>query len=126
MNGRVSRFATKEPTVCAVCRRRAIWIGYAPVTKSLAPLTPPIWLCGDTKCSHAARSVHTMPGPDLDAYEKAAVLEAGAEAAAFLEGCGTTDLAKLQDKEWQEFLRRIVTGFEKSLRRKILDGTAPF
>ena len=67
-----------------------------------------------------------MPAPDLDAYEEAAALEAGAEAAAYLEECGTTDLAKLKDNEWREFLRRVLTGFEQSLRRKILNGEAPF
>jgi hypothetical protein len=103
-----------------------MWVGYAPLTGALTLRSPPIWLCGDTECSHAARSVHAMPGPDLDAYEEAAVREAGAEAAAFLERCGTTDLAKLKDEEWHEFLRRVVTGFEKILRRKILDGSAPF
>lgn len=67
-----------------------------------------------------------MPGPDLDAYEEAAALEAGAEAAGFLEECQTADLAQLCDEEWREFLRRFVTGFEKTLHRKILEGEAPF
>ncbi len=67
-----------------------------------------------------------MPAPHLDAYEEAAALEAGAEAASYLEECGTTDLAKLKDNEWREFLRRVLTGFEQSLRRKILNGEAQF
>ena len=67
-----------------------------------------------------------MPAPDLDAFEQAAALEAGATAATYLEECGTTDLAKLHEKEWREFLRRLLTGFEQALRRKILEGESPF
>jgi hypothetical protein len=67
-----------------------------------------------------------MPAPELDAYEESAALEAGAEAGRYLETCGTTDLAKLRDDEWREFLRRVLTGFEQTLRRKILNGEPPF
>jgi hypothetical protein len=67
-----------------------------------------------------------MPAPELDRLEQAAALEAGAEAGAFLEECGTTDVAQLVPEQWQEFLRRLFIGFEKTLRRKILEGEAPF
>lgn len=67
-----------------------------------------------------------MPAPDLDAFEQAAALEAGATAAGYLEECGTTDLAKLKDAEWREFLRRLFIDFEQVLRRKILNGESPF
>src|SRR5262249_50694250 len=116
----VQRFATQEPTVCAVCRRRAMWVGYAPLTKGLTPRHPPMWLCGATECSHAARTVHDMRSDILDAFEIGAALEAGAEAGRYLEECGTTDLAKLDPQQWREFLRRLLTGFEQVLRRKIL------
>jgi hypothetical protein len=67
-----------------------------------------------------------MPQSDLDAFEQGAALEAGAEAARYLEECGTTDLAKLTGEQWREFLRRVLTGFEQTLRRKILNGEPPF
>lgn len=67
-----------------------------------------------------------MPAPELDAYEQAAALEAGDKAGAYLDQIGVTDLAKLSETEWQEFLRRILRGFEQSLRQKILNGVAPF
>jgi Family of unknown function (DUF6511) len=122
----IQRFATEEPTACAVCRRRAVWLGYAPLREWMAPKGPVVWLCDDKHCHRAVRSIYTMPAPNLDAYEEAAALEAGVEAAGYLEECGTTDLAKLKDDEWREFLRRVLTGFEQSLRRKILNGEAPF
>jgi hypothetical protein len=65
-----------------------------------------------------------MPSSVLDAFEAAAALEAAAEAGRYLEEVGTTDLARLTDWEWREFLRRMFTGFEQSLRRKILDHEA--
>jgi hypothetical protein len=126
LSNAVFRFATGEPTVCAVCRRRAVWLGYTPLKPNLNPRGPVVWLCDDKHCHRAARSIYTMPAPNLDAFEQAAALEAGAEAASYLETCGTTDLAKLKDHEWHEFLRRLLTGFEQTLRRKILNGEAPF
>jgi hypothetical protein len=122
----LQRFATREPTVCTVCRRRAVWIGYAPLTETLKPKSPPMWLCGKTECSQAARSVYTMPSDILDAFEIGAALEAGAEAGKYLEEIGTTDLAKLDPQQWAEFLRRLFTGFEHALRRKILTNEPPF
>ena len=67
-----------------------------------------------------------MPQPNLDADEIGAVLEAGNDAGGFLETTGTTDLSQLDDWQWLEFLRRIVVGFEQSLRRKILENEPPF
>jgi hypothetical protein len=67
-----------------------------------------------------------MPQPRLDAYEIGAALEAGNEAGAFLDEIGKTDMATLDGDEWREFLRRVIVGFENSMRRKILTGEAPF
>jgi hypothetical protein len=121
MTGVVARFATKEPTVCAVCHRHAMWLGFAPYNRS-----PIAWLCDDDGCHRAARSAYTMPDSMLDALELGAAFEAGAIAAAYLEQVGTTDLARLTEAQWREFLRRLVVGFEQVLRRKILDREPPF
>jgi hypothetical protein len=67
-----------------------------------------------------------MPESILDAYEIGAVLEAGAGAGKYLEEIGVTDLAALDAGQWREFLRRIVTGYEWALRRKILENEPPF
>lgn len=117
----VTRFATVEPAVCAVCRRRAVWLGYAPQQRK-----PAIWLCDDTYCHKVARRVYDMPASILDEYEITATLKAGEEAGSYLEGLGKTDLGMLTSDEWREFLRRIVVGYEHELRRKLLAHEAPF
>jgi hypothetical protein len=116
-----NRFATKEPTACAVCHRHAVWLGYC---RHQHP--PVIWLCDNNDCHAAAKKVYAMPQPTLDAYEIGAVLEAGAVAGDYLEEIGRTDLATLTPDQWREFLRRIVVGFEQTMRRKILNNEAPF
>jgi hypothetical protein len=115
------RFATKEPTACAVCRRRAVWIGYHGGKRS-----PIVWLCNDSSCHAAAGKVYVMPQSVLDAHETGAALEAGAGAGEYLEEIGVTDLAALNAGQWREFLRRIVIGYEFALRRKILKNEPPF
>jgi hypothetical protein len=116
-----NRFATKEPTLCAVCRRHAVWIGYHAGGQS-----PVIWLCDDSNCHATAKKVYAMPQRIMDAYEIGAALEAGAIAGGYLEEIGTTDLAALSPEQWREFLRRFVIGFEQAIRRKILENEAPF
>jgi hypothetical protein len=122
MSNIVARFATTEPTACAVCRRHAIWVGYTPKPRNREV----IWLCDDNACHALARRIYTMPAATLDAFEIGAVLEAGSNAGGYLEEIGKTDLAALDANEWREFLRRIVVGYEQALRRKILANEAPF
>jgi hypothetical protein len=117
----IARLHTKTPTTCAVCRRRAVWLGYAPVGKHLNPLGPVIWLCQHSHCHGAAKVLYTMSNQQFDIIEQAAALEAGAEAARYLESCGTTDLSHLRDDEWREFLRRLMTGFSVAVRRRVLE-----
>jgi len=112
------RFATRQPTACAVCRRHAVWLGYAPRKPDRLPT---IWLCDDEYCHAAAARVYAMPGKMLDAHELGAMLEAGNIAGCYLEELGTTDLAKLDPGQWREFLRQLLTGYEAVLRRKILN-----
>jgi hypothetical protein len=116
---------SKKPAVCAVCRRRAVWLGYTPVDKWLTPQGPVIWLCDDKLCHGAGKVIYKMPRPQLDTLEQGAALEAGAEVARFLETCGTTDLAKLTDEQWREFWRRFVLTFEQTMRRAIVDEKTP-
>jgi hypothetical protein len=127
MSDALQRFATDEPAVCAVCRRRAVWLGYAPFQGTqIAEDEPLVWLCDDPHCHRAARSAYTMPPPTLDAFEKLAAIEAGQLGGAYLEEIGITDLAKLSETQWREFVRRILVGFEQALRRKIVNGESPF
>ena len=117
----VTRFATKEPTVCAVCRRRAVWLGYAP--KQGGPI---MWLCDHKHCHEVSRKVYKMPGEYLDAYEVGAADEAFNAAGAYLVEIGTTDLSHLTEPQIGELNRRYVRAYEDALRRKILSGEAPF
>ena len=121
MTGTITRFATKEPTLCAVCRRHAVWLGYRHNGRG-----PFVWVCDDNGCHAAARKVMAMASGTLDEYERAAALEAGTNAGDFLDECGTSDLAALSVEQWEEFLRRVVVGFEHSLRRRILEHEPPF
>ena len=114
-----NRFATEEPTLCAVCRRHAVWLGYP-------NRSPIIWLCDENDCHTAAKHVYVMTKPLLDDYEIGAALEAGRNAGVFLEELGSTDLAQLTPAQWREFLRRIVVGYEHVLRDKILNHEPPF
>lgn len=119
MNNIAARFATQQPTLCAVCRRHAVWLGY-PATKQ------PAWLCDSTPCHVAAKRIYRMPSSMLDAYEIGSALEAGKLAGTYLDEIGKTDIAALNGDEWREFLRRIIVGFELAMRRKILGDEAPF
>jgi hypothetical protein len=67
-----------------------------------------------------------MPQETLNAYEIGAALEAGNAGGAFLDEIGKTDLETLDGNEWREFLRRVITGFEQTMRQRILSHTAPF
>lgn len=116
-----SRFASKEPTVCAVCRRHAWSFGYHRGWRA-----PIVWLCDARDCHAAAKEIYAMPQRDLDALEFAAAQEAGEAAGGYLEKLGTTDLARLNQDQWFEFLRLIVTGFEETMRRRILKNDVPF
>ena len=114
-----ARFAARQPTACAVCRRHAVALGYRPPKCRL----PIIWLCDDAYCHAAAARVYAMPKRMLDAHELGAMLEAGGIAAEYL---GTsTDLAKLDRDQWREFLRLLLTSYEDVLRRKILNDEPP-
>jgi hypothetical protein len=122
MSNVFSRFATKQPTVCAVCRRHAVWLGTTPKPHRM----PVIWLCDDGICHKAAKGLFKMPSAIFDAYEIGSALEAGTEAGKYLDEIKKTDLATLSGDEWREFLRRIIVGFEQVMRRKILNDEAPF
>jgi hypothetical protein len=122
MSNIISRFATKEPTLCAVCRRHAVWLGTTPQPHG----RPILWLCDNSDCHAAGKGLFKMPSAILDAYEIGSALEAGKLAGDYLDEISKTDLALLSPDEWREFLRRLFVGFEQIMRRKILEHEAPF
>jgi hypothetical protein len=115
------RFATKEPTVCAVCRRRAWSIGYAEGYRS----SPLLWLCDNIECISLAKKVYRMKQQELDFFEMLALEDAGNEAGAYLDEINQTDLAKLTPEQWLTFRRRLVFGFGERLRHRLQSPAAP-
>jgi hypothetical protein len=113
--------ASDEHILCAVCRGRAGALGYKPSRHQ-----PALWLCDDALCQSLVKKVHAMPKETLDAYEYKAAIAAGDEAGEYLDQIGKTDLAALDRDEWEEFLGRIVMGFQLEMRRLISSNEAPF
>jgi hypothetical protein len=119
----IIRYATKTPTVCAVWRRRACWLGYSPRPHAMRNI---VWLCNRNQCHFLARRFYAMSAEQFDEYELGAMLEAGRSAGGYLDEIGKTDLAALGREEWREFLFRLLTGYEHALRRKLTNDEPPF
>lgn len=114
----VKRF---DAAVCGCCGRAAHGIGYAP-----KPDKPVLWLCDDRECIDLARDTYFMKQEDFDSIETLAVREGGFAAGEYLNAIGKTDLSQLTEPEWNEFCRRVVTGYRKELVRSLSDKAAPF
>jgi hypothetical protein len=120
MRNSLFRFATKEPTACVVCRRRAWSIGYAP--RQNAPI---LWTCDDANCIALGKTVYNMAQKDLDAFELIALNEAGHDAGAYLDEIGVGEIfEKVTAEQWITFLKRAQLG--DKLRAKLLSNAAPF
>lgn len=113
------RLATATPAFCAVCRRRAGPLGYSRRGED------PLWVCHDDDCRNNLHKVREMPQPEFDALESEAIGEAGALAGAYLDSIGKSDLAKLSEAEWREFLERVVDGFGSHLRHRLVAPHVP-
>ena len=123
MHHAIVRYMTKVPTACAVCRRHAWWIGYAPQPHRMHNV---VWLCNRNQCHTLARRFYAMSAEQFDEYELGAMLEAGRSAGGYLDEIGKTDLQLLSREEWREFLFRLLTGYEQTLRRKLTNDESPF
>ena len=117
----LQRFATREPTLCAVCRRHATGLGYAPRQGAKA-----VWLCDDYTCHQLGKRIYHMPKSTLDAYEHGASIDAMDAAGSYLAEIEKFDMRELSDQELAEFRTRFVVGYEDAMRKKILSGEAPF
>jgi hypothetical protein len=116
------RYQGAMPTVCAICRRRAVGIGYTPQPHAIRRT---IWLCGSDYCIRAAKEFCAVSAQQFDEYELGAILEAGRKAGSYLDEIGKTDLKVLNREEWREFLFRLLTGYEEALRRKLINNEPP-
>jgi hypothetical protein len=113
--------ATDHSVICAVCRGYAGPIGFKPARKD-----PAIWFCDDKRCQALARKVYAMTKEQLEAYEYKAGMAAGDQAGAYLDQIGRTDLAELTREQWEEFIARVIIGFQHEMRRMIGSHEAPF
>lgn len=100
------------------CRRRHDNIGYAPTERH-----PVLWVCEE--CLPAARTVYHMPQKHFDEFERQALDHGGDKGGEFLDELGITDLAKLQEHEWREFLTKVMSGYSERMR-EFSEGRAPF
>lgn len=117
------RLATKEPEACCICRRHAFGTAYAPNPRNLEKV---FWCCNNPDCLAASRELFPLSMERLNAYENRAAMEAGDAAGAYLDELDVTDLAALAPEQYHEFIKRVIFGFEKSLRRIVRNREAPF
>lgn len=111
-----------EPGQCAICRLTEDGWGF--VAANNRKKVPPTWACkADIKL---AKAVHTMPDRDLNNMEIIALQDAGAEAGAYLDGIGKTDIGALSDAEWNTFLIMILNRFGEKMRDRLGANLAPF
>lgn len=114
-----SRF---DERLCAVCRRRAIGRGYSNRARTVKDIA---WVCDDPECIEIAARTYTMKQVEFSRLEEMATIEGGADAGAYLDKLGKTDLASLTQDEWDEFCRTLVAGYRLALKTKLRDE-APF
>lgn len=109
-----------DNALCACCARAAIGIGYTP-----SHTKPIIWLCDDPECIQTAQRTYSMKQDDFTRQESLAAGKGGEQGGEFLDSIGKTDLASLNEGEWFEFCRRIISGYRKGLA-EALKNEAPF
>ena len=106
-----------DPTTCAVCARTATGIGVYPQVRTQHPQTH--WVCDDPSCIAVAQAAMPMRQDRFTRVESLAAGDGGASGVRFLESIGKFDIATMNETEWFEFCRRIVTGYRRSLKARI-------
>jgi len=107
--------------ICGVCGCQAAGLGYAPPKRRNPPV---IWVCS-IECLIIARDTYSMKQHEFNRIEILSVKKGGEEGGSYLDQIKKTDLAQLSREEWEEFCRRIVAGYRKSLKYG-LENEAPF
>lgn len=105
-----------DPADCAICRRGATGIGI----KWKGSFR---WLCDDCIDVKGFRNVSKR---EFNKYEETATLDAGNAGGELLDKWGQTDLAKLDEFQFPEFVRAIVNAFGDSIRAQVSGNAAPF
>lgn len=85
-----------------------------------------LWTCGSPDCNVTLQRVYGMSVESLSQVEMEAINKAGAVAGAWLDDVGKTDLAALSRDEWEQFLCRLIDGYQCELRRLMQADRVPF
>jgi hypothetical protein len=105
---------------CHYCRREihAAW-GYQPDRYNLG-----IWGCSPQCLDASIEGKGDAMRKELTDNERAALLHAGSVAGAYLDQLGKTDLAALEEAEWETFLEAILVTYTEQLQEEC--GKPPF
>lgn len=117
----IAQLKTNEPTLCAVCWGRAVWLGYTPKDKA-----KPIWLCNDVECLAVGKKVYHMTEKTYDAYVRGAASEGFNALGEFLAELEKFDIRDLSEIEIAEAGQRYLNRYGQTMRTRILSGVAPF
>lgn len=115
------KYATKFPTLCGCCRRRASHIGYTPDSRQ-----PIMWICEDAVCIETAKKAYRMKQKDLDDHEGRAVNEGINAAGSYMAELGKFDLRELSEIELSEWGRRFYLATCSQLQSDLAALNAPF
>lgn len=106
--------------ICAICRREARGWGFAP--ELIRREAPPLTLCS-RRCQDITAKRKGMIDPT--SHEREALAQASAQAGAYIEALGTTNLAHWSPEAWEALIALIVTAFQDALRQAY-DEDPPF
>ncbi len=105
------------PQPCFICRRRDDGC-------ALLRGREIRWYCAECGMALAKKANAMMPRA-FDLVEQRAMQEAGEQAGEYLDEIGKTDLAQLDQNEWNVFLIMIIRKFGEAIRREIATHSPP-
>jgi hypothetical protein len=107
---------TPEP--CFICKRRDSGCGLVKGRQFR-------WYCDDCG-TELAKKANAMPQRAFDFAEQRAMQEAGEKGGEYLDTIGKTDLAALDENEWNVFLITVIRSFGEAMRTSLEKHEAPF
>ena len=111
--GRAMGAAPEKWPICFVCSRGPKYADHGLKFKGLA-------VC--LTCAPIALQRYMMTPEDFSGTEIKALREGGEKGGAYLDQIEKTDLASLDEREWDTFLARIFGGYVESMRRQAGDS----
>lgn len=108
--------------ICAICKRRHDNIGWAASERH-----PVKWECKE--CLELpidqVKRFHHMPRKEIERFERQALEEGGNAAGEYLDSIGKTDLAELEQHEWNHFLGIVLQAYADGMR-EIVSKEIPY